>query len=180
MKRLVVLASVLVTGATPAVAQETVPVSTLLALPDEYDQQVVTIRGEIVGDYGDRGDVVWVQVNDDPYVDEPFATSDRLAGTNTGLSVRLTGGIPEDFGDAGGHGVRGPIVEVTGVFRDLDPALGGLTFLEAAEVVLIESSERLPAPEPDSGAIILGAILIAGALLAMAQRRDLLPKRSLS
>jgi hypothetical protein len=170
----------LTTLAIPAAAQEIVPVSSLLALPDEYDQQVVTIRGEIVGDYGDRGNVVWVQVNDDPYVDEPLSTSGRLAGTNTGLSVRLTGAIPDGFGAPGGHGVRGPIVEVTGVFRDLDPALGGITFLEATDVVLIESSERLPEPGADTAALVTGAMLTAGALLAMAQRRDLLPKRSLS
>jgi hypothetical protein len=46
--------------------------------------------------------------------------------------------------------------------------------------VLIESSERLPEPGADTAALVAGAMLTAGALLAMAQRRDLLPKRSLS
>lgn len=160
--------------ATPALGQEEVEVSTLLAQPDEYDQQIVTIRGEIVGDYGDRGDVVWVQVNDDPYVDQPFAEDERLAGTNTGISVQLSGGVPADFGPPGGYGVRGPIVVITGVFRDLDPDLGGLTFVEAAEVELVSPAETFPEPGPDTAAAVAGAALTAAALLAMAHRRDLL------
>lgn len=160
--------------ATAALGQEEVEVSTLLAQPDVYDQQIVTIRGEIVGDYGDRGDIVWVQMNDDPYVDQPFAEEKRLAGTNTGISVRLSGGVPADFGPPGGYGVRGPIVVVTGVFRDLDPDLGGLTFVEAAEVVLVSPAATFPEPGPDATAAIVGAALTAVALLAMAHRRDLL------
>jgi hypothetical protein len=160
--------------ATAASGQEQVEVSTLLSQSDTYDQQIVTIRGEIVGDYGDRGDVVWVQVNDDPYVDQPLAADGRLAGTNTGISVRLSDGIPADFGPPGGYGIRGPIVEVTGVFRDLDPDLGGITFVEAVDVVLVSPAESFPEPGPDTAAAIAGATLTALALLALAHRRDLL------
>lgn len=176
MRRLLAAAVVLTLPALPAAAQETVEVSTLLALPDEYDQQIVTIRGEIVGDYGDRGDVVWVQVNDDPYVDQPLISTGRLAGTNTGISVRLSGGIPDSFGAPGAHGVRGPIVEVTGTFRDLDPALGGLTFVEATDVFLVSPSQRLREPGLDPVAAALGAILTAAGLLALAHRRNLIPR----
>jgi hypothetical protein len=174
MKRFALALLCFLLPATAAQGQEELAVSTLLAEPDRYDQQIVTIRGEIVGDYGDRGDVVWVQVNDDPYVDQPFATDGRLAGTNTGISVRLTGGIPADFGPPGGYGIRGPIVEITGVFRDFDPALGGITFIEAVDVVLESPAEMLPEGGPDTAAAIAGAALTAIALLAMAQRRDLL------
>ena len=176
MRRFAIALVCLLLPATVAQGQEMVEVSTLLAQADTYDQQVVTIRGEIVGDYGDRGDVVWVQVNDDPYVDEPFAADGRLAGTNTGISVRLTGGVPADFGPPGGHGVRGPIVEITGVFRDLDPDLGGLTFVEAVDVVLVSPARTFPEPGPDAAAAVTGAALTAAALLALAQRRDLLRK----
>jgi hypothetical protein len=181
MKRLTLLALVgltLLLG-LPASAQEVVPVSSLLTLPDTYDQQIVTIRGEIVGDYGDRGDVVWVQVNDDAYVDEPSYEVGRLSGTNTGISVKIDGSIPDDFGPPGAHGVRGPIVLVSGVFRDLDPELGGLTYLEATEVTLLEAARVVPEREPDITALVAGALLTLGGLLALAARRDLLrPRRS--
>ncbi|HVR31385.1 MAG TPA: hypothetical protein VMS74_01625 [Acidimicrobiia bacterium] len=176
MKRLTALVLALLGLALPAAAQEVTEISTLLTLPDQFDQQVVTIRGEIVGDYGDRGSVVWVQVNDDPYVDQPFAESGRLGGTNTGMSVRISHPIPVEFGPPGGYGIRGPIVEVTGVFRDLDPALGGLTFVEAANVELVEASRRLPESGFDSAAVVVGGTLTLLGLLTMAQRRDLLRK----
>jgi len=174
VRRLTALALALLGLALPAAAQEVTEISTLLSLPDEYNQQIVTIRGEIVGDYGDRGEVVWVQVNDDPYVDQPFAEFGRLGGTNTGVSVRLSQPIPVEFGRPGGYGIRGPIVEVTGVFHDLDPALGGLTFVEAAEVELVEASRRLPERGFDTTAGVVGGALTLLGLLTMAQRRDLL------
>lgn len=178
MRRLVIVATALLAiPAASASAQEVSEVSSLLALPHEFDQQIVRVRGEIVGDYGDRTDVVWVQVNDDPYVDEPLAVNGRLAGTNTGISVRLSGEVPSSFGTPGGYGVRGPIVEVTGVFRDLDPSLGGLTYIEATEVELIAPSERLSEPGASRGAMATGAALTVLGLLAMAQRRDLLRPR---
>lgn len=178
MRRLLAAVAVLLLPALPGAGQETVAVSTLLTQPDQYDQQFVTIRGEIVGDYGDRGNVVWVQVNDDAYVEQPLASTGRLGGTNTGISVRLSGSIPDTFGAPGAHGVRGPIVEVSGIFRDLDPALGGLTFIEATDVLLVSPSQTVPEPGPDPVAAALGAILTAAGLLALAHRRNLLPGSS--
>jgi len=160
--------------ALPAAAQEVVPVSTLLALSDEYDQQVVTVRGELVGDYGERGDITWVQLNDDAYVDAPLARDGRLGGTNTGIGVRISGTVPEAFGEPGGYGVRGPVVEIVGVFRNLDPALGGLTFIEAVEVDLISPAEPVPGQGIDLPALVVGAVLTLGGLLTLARRRDLL------
>lgn len=160
--------------AAPAAAQEVVPVSTLLALSDEYDQQVVTVRGELVGDYGERGDITWVQLNDDAYVEAPLGRSGRLGGTNTGIGVRISGSVPDAFGEPGRHGVRGPVVEVVGVFRNLDPALGGLTFIEAVEVDLIAPAEPVAGPGVDLPALIAGAVLTVAGLLTLALRRDLL------
>lgn len=170
-----VLAGALLAPGMPAAAQETVPVSTLLALPDDYDQQVVTVRGELVGDYGSRGDETWVQLNDDAYVDRPLAATGRLAGTNTGIGLRIRGSIPDGFGPPGGHGVRGPIVLVTGVFRDFDPELGGLTFIDATSVELVESAQTLPEPGFDLPAALAGAVLTLAGLALLAHRRDLLP-----
>lgn len=177
MRRLATLALALLGLALPAAAQEVTEISTLLALPDEFEQQIVTIRGEIVGDYGDRGGVVWVQVNDDPYVDQPLAEFGRLGGSNTGMSVQLSQPIPVAFGRPGGYRIRGPIVEVTGVFHHLDPALGGLTFIEAANIDLLEASRRLPERGMDTTAAVVGGALTLLGLLTMAQRRDLLSAR---
>jgi hypothetical protein len=178
MSRLLLAVAALMTLASAAAAQDITPVAVLLTSPDDHDQRMVTIRGEIVGDYGERGDVVWVQVNDDAYVDAPLADGGRLTGTNTGISVRWSGAVPQHFGEPGGHGIRGPIVEVTGVFRDLDPSLGGLTFVDATSVVLVEPARRLPTDAMDPAALLVGSLLTVAGVAAFAQRRDLLaPKR---
>lgn len=161
--------------ALPAGAQEEAPVSALLEHPEAYDQAVVRIVGEIVGDYGDRGDVVWVQVNDDAYVERPLRMREGPAGTNTGIAVRYPSTLHADFGPPGGYRVRGPIVEVTGIFRDLDPGTGGLTFVDATEIRLLERAMEFEREEPDVTALVVGGVLLLLGLGALAQRRDLIP-----
>jgi hypothetical protein len=171
-----VLAITLLPG-LPAGASTPVVVSELLAEADTYDLMQVTVVGEIVGDYGDRGEIVWVQLNDDAYTHRPPGSERQLAGTNIGISVRFSGVSLEDFGSPGGHGVRGPIVKVTGVFRNLHPELGGITFIDATEVVLVEQSVTALEAGPNFAALIVGSILTVGGLLALAHRRDLLPHK---
>jgi hypothetical protein len=166
-----------VLAASPAAASTTVPVAELLVEADAYDLKQVTVVGEIVGDYGDRGEFVWVQLNDDAYAHRPPGQDRQLAGTNIGISVRLSGVSLGDFGSPGGHGVRGPLVEVTGIFRNLHPELGGLTFIDATSVVLIEPSVTIAEQGPDLVALIIGSLLTAAGLLALAHRRDLLPHK---
>ena len=161
----------------PAGASTPVDVAELLAEADAYDLMEVTVVGEIVGDYGDRGEIVWVQLNDDAYTHQPPGSDRQLAGTNIGISVRFSEVSLEGFGSPGGHGVRGPIVEVTGVFRNLHPEMGGLTFIEATDVVLVQGSVADPEASPDLAASIVGAVLTIGGLLALAHRRDLLPHK---
>ncbi len=171
------VAAIILLPVLPVGASTLVDVAELLTEADAYDLVQVTVVGEIVGDYGDRGDVVWVQLNDDAYTHQPPGSMRQLAGTNTGISVRLSGISLEDFGSPGGHGVRGPIVEVTGVFRNLHPQLGGLTFIDATDVILVEQSVATPESGPDLAALIIGTILTVGGLLALAHRRDLLPQK---
>jgi hypothetical protein len=166
--------ALMVLPALAANAQEQVPISALLENPHEYDQTVVTVVGEIVGDYGDRGTHFWVQVNDDPYVEQPSATG-RLAGANTGISVRYAAEFHGEFGPPGGYGIRGPIVQVIGIFRNLDPGSGGITFVEATALTLLQPAQRLPERGPSVPSLTVGVLLTVGGLAAMAQRRDLLP-----
>jgi len=158
-----------------ALADETVPVSSLLANPGAFDQTVVTVRGEIVGDYGRRGDIVWVQVNDDPYVDLPLVQRTHPVGTNTGIAVRYPVAMQGDFGRPGVYRIRGPIVQVTGIFRHLDPETGGITYIQATDLTLLSASERVPIPAASPVPALVGAVLTLGGLYAMSRRRDMFP-----
>lgn len=135
----------LVAGAVPAASASQVEVADLLADGDAYDGAEVTVRGELVGDYGRRGDFVWVQVNGDSYADQPLLLGGPLAGSNLGVAAR----IPADlfaragFEDAGGYRHRGPIARLTGTWRYHDPDRTGESYLDVASVEVVAPEQPL-------------------------------------
>lgn len=178
MRTAITFALLMLLPAIGASAQELVPVSALIESPESFDGDVLTIRGEIVGDFGVRSDTVWVQVNDDAYVDRPLLDRDRPAGGNTGIAVRYARDAHQAFGDPGGYGVRGPVVEVTGVFHHLDPESGGLTFVDAVEIDLVSASTPVETPPATGWHVAVGSVLAIVSLALMAQRRDVLGQLS--
>ncbi len=97
-----------------------VDVEVLLADPEAF-QGEVSLTGELVGDYGWRGDGwVWAQLNDDHYVDQPLLEHGSLAGGNVGVGIRMPYDLAEKLGPPGGYRERGPVVEATGrwVYHD--------------------------------------------------------------
>jgi hypothetical protein len=159
--RALVMAFALMWLAAPASASQ-VSVTDLDGDPLSWNERQVTIRGEIVGDYSPRNDEVWVQVNDDAYVDAPSVETGELAGGNVGIGVRIPGGIfDESWGAPGGYKVRGPIVEVTGIFRYADPATGGATFVDASSVTLIDPAREMETPPPQMGLLVAAIAMMA-------------------
>lgn len=138
-----------------------------------WNGRVVTVRGEVVGDYGVRGDVTWIQVNDDAYVERPLAEHGELRGTNTGIGVRLPADTPvESWGPPGGDEFRGPIIKVTGRFLYNDPAVAGDTFVDASEIELIEASRRMPARPARLVHLVVGSGFVASGLIVFGVARN--------
>jgi hypothetical protein len=165
--RLVFLA-VLMFPATPALAQEIV-VSELLAESPSFSGQMISIEGELVGDYGFRGDGwMWTQLNDDTYVDFPLRDGIVPVGGNIGVGVRIPSELAQDLDHPGGYHHRGPIVRLTGIWRHHDPARQGESYLDVESLVAVEEGRVL-----DEGVVwwtvIAGAglILTAGAIWRM-------------
>ena len=149
------------------------------AEPERFDDREVTIRGEIIGDYGYRADDIWIQINDDTYADTPLLERGEPSGTNTGIGVRLpTGTVDEAWGPPGGYRVRGPIVEVTGVFHHADPERGGDTYMDATAVRLIEPARPIAVPGADPVLLAMAAfmVILGGGLWARARWRKLNPE----
>ena len=178
---LLTLASLLLLGAAPAAADGgTAPahpgeilVGDLLADPEAYSGQTIVVGGELVGDFGERSDgAVWTQLNGDPYAERPRLAGGGLAGANLGIGVRFPAAVWPGFEDPGGYRLRGPVVEVTGVWRYHDPDRGGESYLDATGVVLLaaplaleEGVRWLPL---GLGAGLAGA---AGAVILAARRK---------
>ncbi|MDH3249761.1 MAG: hypothetical protein OEQ47_12400 [Acidimicrobiia bacterium] len=137
-----------------------VPVSELDRDPDSWSGREVTVAGEIIGDYSVRGDVVWFQLNDDPYSAVPLEERDGPAGGNVGIGVRIPRELWQpDWGGPGRYGVRGPIVEVTGTFLHNSPAEQGETFIDAHAASLVEAGRPIEQPSTSPGPAIVGVVL---------------------
>lgn len=155
------------------IAVTSVPVSELDADPATWDGTQVMVTGEIVGDYSVRDDIVWFQLNDDPYAATPLDESGLLQGGNIGMGVRvLRSEWSSDWGEPGRYGQRGPIVEVTGTFLHNSSADQGETFIDGTQVRLVEAARPIEnSPASVGGAIVGGVLAIAGLALYRLGRR---------
>jgi opacity protein-like surface antigen len=160
MKRIAAVVVFAVSTAVPAAAAD-VEVSELLSAPASFAGLEITVEGELVGDFMRRGDVVWVQVNGDPYATAPLHAGGPLAGTNQGIAARFDAATFDaaGFEEPGGYRVTGALVEVTGIWRYHDPNRSGESYLDVVDVTVVQrerrSSEDLP-----WGILIAGLVLV--------------------
>jgi len=161
-------------GTGPAVAQEQiVPVADLLTAPARYDGAVITIEGELVGDYGYRASgMVWTQLNDDSYARDPLVDGGALTGANAGVGLRIPEVQMAGLSAPGGYRIRGPIVRATGQWRFHDPSRQGETYLDVSSVQVIELGKQLE-EGPNGAAAITGVILVLAGGAMMMRRRYL-------
>ncbi|MFH1330849.1 MAG: hypothetical protein ABIJ48_09405, partial [Actinomycetota bacterium] len=152
-----------------------VTVADLLADPDAYTTMPVVVRGELVGDFGVRSDgTVWTQLNGDPYAEAPLLAGGSLAGPNRGIGVRIPEEVWPGFDRPGGYRVRGPLVELTGMWRYHDPERGGESYFDVTGLRLVQEPIALEEGvywlPLGLGLGLLGAA--AAAHLALRRRRD--------
>ncbi len=177
MRGVVIGLAVLAATFAPSAAglADEVSLETLLFDPAAYEGEV-TVRGELVGDYGVRSDgSVWSQLNDDPYADAPVLEGGSLQGGNIGIGVRLDEDMITNLGSPGGYRLHGPVVEITGTWRYHDPARGGESYLDAEVVHLVQQARPLR-EDPHWGVLVTGILLLgtAGVLWRM-RRKDATP-----
>ncbi len=155
------LGVLLVAGATGrALAATPVSVEDLLARPERFAGETITLEGELVGDYGFRRDGwMWTQLDDDAYARAPLREGGELAGANVGVGIRMPVVMARDLDPPGGYRRRGPLVQVTGTWRFHDPGRRGESYLDVAALQVVEPGRLLtegPAPVPT----LLGLLLV--------------------
>lgn len=167
----VLVAMTLIAGAAAAAAGP-VDVEVLLADPEAF-QGEVTLTGELVGDYGWRGDGwVWAQLNDDAYAEQPILEDGALSGGNVGVGIRMPHGLAEELGPPGGYRRRGPVVAATGTWVYHDETRGGESYLEVVSLVVVEPGRDL-SEDPSWLRLVGGtALLGAAAALWITRKRD--------
>lgn len=152
----------MVGGIGGATATDVVSVEEILEDPAGLAGEV-TVRGELVGDYGFRSDGwVWSQLDDDSYAFDPILEGGALTGANVGIGVRLPEELTTDLGKPGGYRSRGPLVLLTGAWKFHDPDRGGESYLEVASLTVIEAGRPLQ-EDVHWPRIVIGVALLAAA-----------------
>jgi hypothetical protein len=159
----------------PANAQssEPIPVPDLLENGSTYNGRVVTVEGELVGDYGFRQDgFMWTQLNDDSYARAAVVDGGPLTGANVGIGIRMRSDLARDLDPVGGYRLEGPVIKATGIWRFHDPARGGESYLAVESFEVIKAGRRLE-EGPDWVAFGAGLLLLAIAgVLKVRQTND--------
>jgi hypothetical protein len=175
VKRIFAIVAFFALGASPAAAQAAVAVDVADLLNDpESHEGPVAVAGELIGDYGFRGDgSMWTQLNGDSYAAAPVLDGGELTGGNIGVAVRIPGDVAETLGDPGGYRVRGPVVVVTGTWKYHDPDRGGESYVDAVDLLIVEPGHNL-AEHPNYWILGLGVGLI---VIALALRKSPIRRR---
>jgi len=141
-----------------------VNVQQLLADPSGFDGQTISVVGELIGDYGFRGDgSAWSQLNGDSYTTAPLLKSGRLSGSNLGIGIRAPAALIRDLDPPGDYHHRGPLVRATGTWRYHAADRGGETYLDAINVEVLERGTELN-ETPDPAVAGVGVVLLFLAL----------------
>jgi len=165
MRRIARLVSTaaLIAIASPALAAEEATVTELISQASERDGSEVVVEGELIGDYGFRDDGwMWTQLNGDIYALDPLRESERPAGGNVGIGIRMPTDFAAGLDPPGGYRNRGPLVRVTGVWRYHSVERQGESFLEVESIEVLEPGRAL-VQEVNWWTIVAGLVLIGGA-----------------
>ena len=128
MKVVLFTCLLMLTLAAPAAAQP-VSIGSLMENPALHDQEVVSVKGEVIGDVMIRGQHAWVNVGDDSGVIGVFMPA---------LDARdLT---------PGRYGRRGNIIMVKGTFNRACIAHGGDMDIHALQVRRVSDAHLVPQP----------------------------------
>lgn len=139
-----VVAAALAAAPGTAAASE-IDVAELLSDPERHGGSEITVTGELIGDYGHRDGVVWVQLNGDAYARAPLLAGGELSGGNLGIAARIPADLfdADRFGEPGGYRRRGPVVALTGVWRHHDADRGGESYLDVSAVTAVSPEQSL-------------------------------------
>lgn len=141
--RLVVTAALLAIP-VPALAAEEVTVTQLIAESVALDDSEVVVEGELIGDYGFRGDGwMWTQLNGDAYTRSPLRETETPAGGNVGVGIRMPIDLAAGLDPPGGYRHRGPVVRVTGIWKYHAVERQGESFLEVQRLEVVEPGRAL-------------------------------------
>lgn len=145
---------------TAAAKEEVTTINTLVENTSAYDQQVVTVEGEAIGEVLERGEYSWVNISD---------------GTNAiGIWMKtVDADILEYFGD---FKHIGDTIRITGAFSRDCTEHGGDADIHCSSYEIVKPGYSVSDPVSNTK-IILATILVCSALMIACIYRNVIKKR---
>ncbi len=103
------------TGETPAGTE--VNSATLVENANLWDGRTVSFKGEAIGEAMVRGEMAWLHLNDDAYMEKNIEEGAALGGYNSGHAVWVSAELAARVRFFGDFKHDGDIVRVTGIFN---------------------------------------------------------------
>jgi hypothetical protein len=136
--------------------------SELVENAHKYDKKVIEFQGEVIGDIMDRGDHVWMNVND---------------GTRA-IGIWAKKEMVSDIAVMGDYTHIGDQVKVTGTFYRADPQHGGDLDIRASKIEVLKTGYKVEHPINRVKVIfaIVLFVLVLGLHLYFVAKKRLGPK----
>ncbi len=143
-------------------AKDQLNINQLIEESQLYDQKEVSISGEVIGKPMNRGEYVWLNIND---------------GQNAiGISV-LKKELP-DIRYYGSYHEKGDQVMVTGIFFKACKQHGGETDIHGTTIQILQKGEKIPHTVSISKVIIAISLLLVGVGIAIGTYQTINKKKN--
>jgi hypothetical protein len=151
------------TPETPAGAK--VDSASLVENANQWNGRIIAFTGEAIGERMVRGEMAWIHLNDDPYMEKRIEEGTGLKGYNSGHAIWVPADLTRRIRHFGDYKHQGDIVEVKGTFHAACREHGGDMDIHAASLE-VPRAGRAVAQEVDLlRAAVAGALLLAAGLL---------------
>jgi len=140
---------------------------------NQWNGRIVSFKGEAIGEIMIHGNMAWIHVNDDPYMETSAAAGGALSGYNSGHAIWLPADLARKIEVFGDYRRQGDIVKVAGVFNAACPEHGGDMDIHATSLTILRSGHSIEHPvSANRGLAAAGLFALAGGLYGVRRRAE--------
>jgi hypothetical protein len=136
-----------------------------------WNERIITFKGEAIGECMVRGDMAWIHLNDDAYMEKNIEEGALLGGYNSGHAIWLSAELARQILFWGDFKHEGDIVKVTGAFHTACREHGGDMDIHAASMEIILTGHPVRHHLNVQRAAFAAALFIIVAVLYGVRRR---------
>ena len=156
LETLVISLLVLYSMFVPCLADnQIISINNLIENNETFDQTVITIEGEAIGEILERGEYSWININD----------------TTNAIGVWIKTSDAQKIAYFGDYKNQGDTVRITGVFYNACSEHGGDTDIHATSIEIIQTGKTVTENISTIKILSAGILLVTMMIIAMAYLR---------